>query len=98
MLEGIAWVVVGAFYLLTVLWIVYLWLLFRDRMTKASAFARWMARLAALEGAASLNAAAGALMALVGGAFTLSLYRPVLALAFSVAQVVYLHNDAKANA
>ncbi len=91
MLVGIAWVVVGAFYVLTALWIFYLWLLYRDRGRTPPLLTKWMARLAALEGAAALNSAAGALIALFSSGITLSIYQPVIALVFAIAQVVYLH-------
>jgi len=36
MLTGIAWIIVGAFYILTAFWIVYLWMLFRATCHRAS--------------------------------------------------------------
>ncbi len=94
MLTGISWVIVGAFYLLTLFWIIYLWLLFRDREPTATKLAKWMARLAAVEGAAALNTFAAALIALFTSGISASLYRPVIALAFAIWQVVYLHRTA----
>lgn len=96
MLVGIAWAIVGAFYILTVLWVVYLWMLFRGR--ESPSLARWMARLAVIESAASLNAAAGVLVALLTSGVVGSPYRPGIALLFAVAQFVYLYNAAKATA
>jgi hypothetical protein len=94
MLTGVAWIVVGTFYVLTAFWIVYLWLLFRGRIATASNLARWMARLSILESVSALNLAAGALIGLFSGGFTLSLYRPILALAFAISQFVYLNHSA----
>lgn len=95
MLIGIQWLIVGTFYLLTAMWMVFLWLQYRGR--RAPALATWMARLAVIEGAGPLNSLAGALIVLFTSGIAGPIFRPSIALAYAIAQVVYLHQTAKAD-
>jgi hypothetical protein len=94
MLSGIPWIVVVSFYVMTVLWAVYLIQMWRGKPVHM--FAAVMARLAFLESAAILNSAAGLVIALVLGEVPRVWFAPVMGLVFSVAQMVYFFQTAKA--
>jgi hypothetical protein len=93
MLNGIPWVIVIAFYVMTSLWVVYLVQLWRGRPVRK--FAAVMARGAFLESAGMLNSAAGLVMALVMGEAPPSWLAPVMGFVYSVAQMVYFFRASK---
>lgn len=95
MLIGVGQVVVGAFYILTALWIVLLGLLYTRREGAASRLAFWMTGIATIEGFAALNAAAGAVVTVFNVGLSRSTARTAIALIYAVIQVVCLYSLAK---
>ena len=88
MLSAIPLLVVVAFYIMTPLWAVFL--VRRIRGESVDRLAAWMARGAVLESATILNSSAGLLIALVQGEAPRYWARPLVALTFAVAQVLFL--------
>jgi len=81
-------IIVGAFYILTAFWIVYLWMLFEATCHRAS-HGGWFAWLY-LKGGLS-ECICGSVDRPRQRGVIGPLYRPAIALLFAVAQVVYLH-------
>jgi hypothetical protein len=91
MLSGLGWFSVMAFYAMTALWPVLLFLLWRG---KATALAGWMIPLAVLEGAGALGSLAAAITGALLGAPRFEL-RSATAAAFAIGQVFFLFRTAR---
>lgn len=87
MLGTVPLIVVLTFYLMTALWLVFLLRVLRGQPVER--LAAWMTRLAVVESATVLNSSAAMVMALVVGQAPRFVLRPVVAMAFAVAQVVF---------
>ena len=94
MLSGLAWFSVMAFYAMTVLWLVVLVLLLRNR-ADAAMLAGWMTPVAVLEGLGALSAMAGIVVGLLLGGVSQSILRPLVAGVFAIAQVFFLLRTAR---
>ncbi len=94
MLSGLAWFSVMAFYAMTVLWLVLLVLLLRNR-ADAAMLAGWMTPVAVLEGLGALSAMAGIVVGLLLGGVSQSILRPLVAGVFAIAQVFFLLRTAR---